>query len=228
LSPSEGDQCLATDEPFSLTYDGSAWIYQWGGVVVTPPADADWADLNLDVSSSRSESGLMHVATIVDTVSTGTHQGASATFTEGETHTICVQFDSGMNGESSVDIAAIGFYESGTGKNIILRTYSASGGRLDVVRRATLDAASVDSTVWTEESADHHHRYALVCSQLVWASDVLSIAVGRSPQGPWQTLMSGEGEGSYFTTAPDSLIWAAVNRSDIDHMIALVHHEASS
>jgi hypothetical protein len=226
LSPGEGDQCFATDEPWMMTYDGSAWVYQWRGFVVTPPADADWADLNLDVSSSRSESGLMHVATIVDTGTTYTHQGASATFTEGETHTVCSLFTDAQNGVStSSDAAFIGFYESGTGKNIILRTYSASGGRRDVARRSSLDTASADSTAFTEESPDHWLRDSFVCAKLVWASDVLSIAMGPSPAGPWHTLMSGEGEGSYFTTAPDSLIWGAVNRSGKDQVHLLVHHE---
>jgi hypothetical protein len=223
LSPSAGDRCYPSDSGYTMTYDGSAWLYQWNGYTVTPPVDANWSDLSVEAGGTYSEAAVAHTMQIPDTGATATEQTAKASASEGETHTLCMVGDGSMNGTTTAqDLAILGFHETASDKHIDVRLLSGFG-QLDVPRRSGI-SGTTNSNAWTENSGDHHHRGRLFCAKLVWASDVLSFSYGESPSGPWKDLLTGEGEASYFTTSPDGVIWGAVNRSGVDQFWTLVHH----
>ena len=221
LSPVSGDWCHPSDSPLRLQYNGSAWLSFWGGHLVTPPVHADWSDLNLQGSSTRTDTGGIQLLTLDDTGDTLNKQGGTQTVTTGNTWTFGFIHEDLSGDGNDLDFTGAGFYEAGTGKIIFIAWLSgASAAAYRVYRAATLDGAAA-STPYSASAARYEGPVHWV--QLEWSAATITIRKGPSPVGPWRTVHS-EGEGDYFTVDPDSVFWFGSNRSNLDGLTYQLMH----
>jgi hypothetical protein len=207
LTPASGDVASATDGPYQYQcFSAGTWQALHNGYSVTRPTFTEDAGMPT-----------LRVEAVNTTVK---REYAYASMADGESHVLGIIAPPFGGTAGSTDLYGIGLMESATGKFVLLQVSSDSPA-LRIRSHASIDGATVSTFFeWVSTGSGTvfpgdgrvYFRLSLGGGNTTWE-------MANSPLGPWFTMLQ-HSQTTYFTTAPDRVIFWYNNRntagSDVD------------